>query len=192
MGLATQSASVMCLYCHRRLFEPFPPTRPNKNRRKLVCGMASIRIRSATPKIFTTQIWRCFQLFFEHLWLAIDAGQGSIPDALRASIRPLSAVRWMARNLLACVLTGLKFRCEHRDTTLSFRQIDSGHEFKRRCMLDLQSHLAAYPRSVRVKKALLLRPTAGTAFLRRSTESLLEWSKILTRVTNSVTVGNDR
>ena len=59
-------------------------------------------------------------------------------------------------------------------------------------MLDLRSHLAACRRSVRVEKALLLRPTAGTAFLRRSTESLLEWSKILTRVTNSVTVGNDR
>ena len=59
-------------------------------------------------------------------------------------------------------------------------------------MLDLQFHLAAYPRSVRVKKALLLRPTAGTTFLRRSTEWLLKGSETLNRVTDSVTVGNDR
>ena len=75
--------------------------------------------------------------------------------------------------------------------TLRFRQIDSGHEFKRWCMLDVRSHLAAYPISVRVKKALLLRPTAVTAFFRRSTGSILEGWKILNGVTNSVTVGNE-
>ena len=46
--------------------------------------------------------------------------------------------------------------------------------------------------SVQVKKALLLRPTAGTTFLRRSTEWLLKGSETLNRVTDSVTVGNDR
>ena len=43
--------------------------------------------------------------------------------------------------------------------------------------------------SVHFKKAQLLRP--GAAFLRRSTEPLLEGSKFLDGVTNSVTVGNE-